>query len=70
MTAEEEQSMNELNQLASDSNNPEQLNAKMISLWNQLQSIKAKKTGDGQDKVEVWRTVNEEDTRVIAKVSE
>ncbi|KAI7908043.1 nucleoporin complex subunit 54-domain-containing protein [Cokeromyces recurvatus] len=70
LTADEEQSMNKLSQMISQIDNPEQLNAKLVTLWNQLQAIKAQKSGEQDRKTEIWRTVNEEDTNIIAKVLE
>ncbi|KAI9483076.1 MAG: nucleoporin complex subunit 54-domain-containing protein [Benjaminiella poitrasii] len=70
LTVDEEQSMNKLSQMTGQTDSPEQLNAKLVTLWNQLQAIKAQKIGEQNRKTEIWRTVNEEDTNIIAKVLE
>lgn len=60
--------MNQLAQLASQNDNPENLYAKMLTLWNQLQHTKSQRDMDQRAKAEIWRTVHEEDTERIAKV--
>jgi hypothetical protein len=61
--------MNQLAQLSTQNDNPENLHAKMHTLWNQLQHIKSQRNMDQRSKAEVWRTVREEDTEKLTKVS-
>ncbi|RCH86537.1 hypothetical protein CU098_009303 [Rhizopus stolonifer] len=68
LNTDEEATIQQLAQLAESNESPEQLNAKMIALWNRLQSLKAQTSQDRDSKYEVWRTVSEEDTNIIAKV--
>jgi nuclear pore complex protein Nup54 len=69
LSVNEEQAMNELSQIATQSDNPEQLNKKMLVLWNQLQRIIAQRVDGANGKAEIWRTVSDEDTNMIAKVN-
>ncbi|CEG62971.1 hypothetical protein RMATCC62417_00193 [Rhizopus microsporus] len=69
LNAEEEKTLEQLNQLAAPDNSPEELHAKMVHLWSRLQTAKAA-LSDANNKNEVWRSVSEEDTNRIAKVLE
>lgn len=60
--------MSQLHELATSPNNPENIQQNMTILWNQLQAIKAQRSTDS-GKAEVWRTVRERDTAMIAKVN-
>ncbi|KAI8374006.1 nucleoporin complex subunit 54-domain-containing protein [Choanephora cucurbitarum] len=68
LNGEESTCVQQLAQLAESSESPEQLNAKMNALWNRLQSLKAQMSQGGDNRYEVWRTVSEEDTNIIAKI--
>lgn len=70
LSANEEQAMNELSQIATQPDNPEQLHKKMLVLWSQLQHIIAQRMTGANGKAEIWRTVSDEDTNMIAKVLE
>lgn len=69
LSANEEQAMNELSQIATQPDNPEQLHKKMLVLWSQLQHIIAQRMTGANGKAEIWRTVSDEDTNMIAKVN-
>ncbi|GAA5816248.1 hypothetical protein MFLAVUS_009774 [Mucor flavus] len=69
LNADEEKSMSQLHELATSPNNPENIQQNMTVLWNQLQAIKAQRSTDS-GKAEVWRTVRERDTAMIAKILE
>lgn len=60
--------MSQLHELAASPNNPENIQQNMTILWNQLQAIKAQRSKES-GKAEVWRTVREHDTAMIAKVN-
>ncbi|GAA5800811.1 hypothetical protein HPULCUR_006250 [Helicostylum pulchrum] len=69
LNADEEKSMSQLHELAASPNNPENIQQNMTILWNQLQAIKAQRSKES-GKAEVWRTVREHDTAMIAKILE
>jgi nuclear pore complex protein Nup54 len=68
LSTNEEQAICQMSQIAEQPDNPEQLNAKMIDLWNKLQQIIAQRKSGVNGKAEIWRTVSDEDTNMIAKV--
>ncbi|KAI8979710.1 nucleoporin complex subunit 54-domain-containing protein [Mycotypha africana] len=70
LTAEEESAMEELNKMATENYNPEDLASRLNILWAQIQSIREQRSAKQQNEVEVWRTVSEEDTNAIAKLLE
>ncbi|EPB82286.1 hypothetical protein HMPREF1544_10966 [Mucor circinelloides 1006PhL] len=72
LSTDEEKSMRQLDELSKHPNRPELMNQKLMAIRNQLEAIKARQMGhaNGGGGSEVWRTVNEEDLNVIAKVLE
>jgi predicted secreted protein len=68
LNTQEEQAFNTTNQLMTQNDNPENLQNKMLQLYNQLQNIKHQRAMDQQNSTEMWRSVRDEDTEVIAKV--
>ncbi|KAK4512849.1 Molecular chaperone (DnaJ superfamily) [Mucor velutinosus] len=72
LSADEEKSMRQLDELSKYPNRPEEMNQRLMAIRNQLEAIKARQMGHANqgNGSEVWRTVNEEDLNAIAKVLE
>ncbi|KAI8881572.1 hypothetical protein K501DRAFT_253032 [Backusella circina FSU 941] len=64
---DEEATLEQLHQMSNQTENPAHLNMKMLGIWSQLQTLK-KKVAMQESTTETWRTINDEDKAIIAKV--